>query len=358
MPIMPIKPIKPILTLQCSIYTIVHFISLFNSLYNSHFNSHISPMLTFLKNWTLPVAIALGTLLYLLFAFVPWLDAAGDALFPILDFIFPLLVFFVLFVTFCKVDFHKMRPVRWHLWVVVFQVVLVGIATGVMLTVATGGDSKIIWEGALACIICPTAAAAAVVTSKLGGDINTMTTYNLISGLVAALLIPTVFPLIEHVEGVLFISAFLAILYKVFLVLIVPLGCGWWVRHHHHRLHQAIVRHPNLGFYLWGVSLMVTTGMTVRNIVRSDASLSLLLFIAMLSLFICMVQFAVGRFIGRFFHATVNAGQALGQKNTAFAIWVACMYLNPVASVGPGCYVLWQNIVNSVEIWHHRVKGS
>ena len=315
-------------------------------------------MITFLKNWTLPVAIALGTLIYLLFAFVPCLDTAGDLLFPVLDFIFPSLVFLVLFTTFCKVDFHKMRPVRWHLWVVVFQVLLVGLVTVVMLTMAKEGEQKILWEGVLTCIICPTAAAAAVVTSKLGGDINTMTTYNLISGLVAALLIPTIFPLIEKAEDVTFLTAFLTILYKVFLVLIVPLGCGWFVKHYVHRLQRAIASHPNLSFYLWGVSLMVTTGMTVRNIVHSDASLSLLLLISLLSLVICIVQFAVGRLIGRFHHATVNAGQALGQKNTAFAIWVACMYLNPVASVGPGCYVLWQNIVNSFEIWHYRVKAK
>ena len=183
-----------------------------------------------------------------------------------------------------------------------------------------------------------------------------MTTYNLISGLVAALLIPTIFPLIEKAEDVTFMTAFLTILYKVFLVLIVPLGCGWFVMHYVHRLQRAIASRPNLSFYLWGVSLMVTTGMTVRNIVHSDASLSLLLLISLLSLAICIIQFAVGRLIGRFHHATVNAGQALGQKNTAFAIWVACMYLHPVASVGPGCYVLWQNIVNSFEIWHYRVK--
>ncbi|MBR2231049.1 MAG: transporter, partial [Prevotella sp.] len=67
----------------------------------------------------------------------------------------------------------------------------------------------------------------------------------------------------------------------------------------------------------------------------------------------CVVQFAVGRFIGHYFHHTQEAGQALGQKNTAFAIWMAYTYLNPLASVGPGCYILWQNIVNSVEIWHH-----
>ena len=55
-----------------------------------------------------------------------------------------------------------------------------------------------------------------------------------------------------------------------------------------------------------------------------------------------------------FFGRTQEAGQALGQKNTAFAIWLSVAYLNPLSSVGPGCYILWQNIVNSIEIWQKR----
>jgi BASS family bile acid:Na+ symporter len=58
--------------------------------------------------------------------------------------------------------------------------------------------------------------------------------------------------------------------------------------------------------------------------------------------------------VGHFFAHTQEAGQALGQKNTAFAIWLSVAYLNPLSSVGPGCYILWQNIVNSIEIWQKR----
>ena len=36
--------------------------------------------------------------------------------------------------------------------------------------------------------------------------------------------------------------------------------------------------------------------------------------------------------------------ELLGQKNTVLAIWMAYTYLNPLSSVGPGSYVLWQNI--------------
>ena len=42
-------------------------------------------LLRFLKNWTLPSAIALGTVLYLLFARVPALQPAADILGPLFE---------------------------------------------------------------------------------------------------------------------------------------------------------------------------------------------------------------------------------------------------------------------------------
>jgi BASS family bile acid:Na+ symporter len=181
-----------------------------------------------------------------------------------------------------------------------------------------------------------------------------MTTFTLISSFASALMIPAVFPLLEHEAHITFLEAFFIILEKVAMVLILPLILGYLIRHYMHRLHQWIVSKPNLGFYFWGVSLSITTGITVKNIVHSNASLSLLLMIALLSLIMCFIQFGIGRAIGTRFGEKINSGQALFQKNTALSIWVAYMYLNPVASVGAGCYVLWQNIINSLELWEYR----
>ena len=68
----------------------------------------------FVKDWTLPVAIAVGTIVYLTFYFVPQLDAAGETLGAVVDTIFPMMVFCTLFSTFCRIDFHQMKPHRWH----------------------------------------------------------------------------------------------------------------------------------------------------------------------------------------------------------------------------------------------------
>ena len=313
-------------------------------------------VIRFIKDWTLPVAIAVGSVCYLTFYWVPALDEAGSALRPVFDVIFPLFVFLTLFVTFCKVDYHQMLPHRWHAGVLIAQLLLVAVNIGIILWVQDDVAQKTLWEAVLTCIIGPSAAAAPVVVGKLGGNISTMTTYTLLSSLVSAVLIPLVFPILEQTVHVDFLLAFLIILEKVSVVLLLPLVLGWTVQHYVHSLHRRIVSMSNLSFYFWAISLSITTGITVRNIVHSEATIALLLLIAVTTFVLCFVQFAIGRGIGRWLGEEINAGQALFQKNTALSIWVAYMYLNPVASVGAGCYVLWQNIINSIEIWQERKK--
>lgn len=311
-----------------------------------------------IKDWTLPVSMSTGALLYLIFAFTPQLEEAAMFFDPIFDAILPMFMFFILFVTFCKVDFHKLRPVTWHLWVSVFQLIFIGVLMGLILGFTMTGDSLILMEAILMCVISPCAAAAAVVTQKLGGSLEQMTTYTFISNFITAMMVPICFPLIEKGANMTFWDAFSKILYEVAVVLLVPMLLAYIVKHHIHQLHKKIISIKDLSYYLWGCSLMIVTGTTVKNIVHANTTVVLLFAIAMLGMVMCVVQFAVGRFIGHYFNHTQESGQALGQKNTAFAIWMAYTYLNPLSSVGPGCYILWQNIVNSIEIWQKRKANS
>jgi BASS family bile acid:Na+ symporter len=311
----------------------------------------------FIKDWTLPLAMGLGATIYLLFAFVPALDEAGEFCSPIMTTILPLFMFLILFVTFCKVDFRQLRPVSWHFWVGVFQLLFIGILMALMLGLHMGGSNLVLMEAILMCVISPCATAAAVVTQKLGGSLEQMTTYTFLSNFITVLLVPVCFPLLEPSAGMTFLPAFLKILHEVFTVLIVPMLLAYIVKHYMKKLHAWIISVRDLSYYLWACSLMIVTGTTVKNIVHAQATLMLLSAIALLGLVMCVVQFSVGRYIGHFFSHTQEAGQALGQKNTAFAIWLSNAYLNPLSSVGPGCYILWQNIINSIEIWDKRKHG-
>lgn len=313
-------------------------------------------IIKFLKDWTLPVSMGTGALLYLVFAYVPQLDEAALFFDPVMEAILPMFMFLVLFVTFCKVDFHKMRPVWWHLWVGIFNLLFVGIVMAVILGLNLKAEKLVLMEALLMCIIAPCATAAAVVTQKLGGSLEQTTTFTFLSNFITVLLVPVCFPMIEKGADISFMSAFWKILYQVVVLLVVPMLLAYVVKHTMHRLHKKIVSIKDLSFYLWGCSLMIVTGTTVKNILHAEASVLFLAMIALLGLLLCIIQFAVGRFIGHFFGRTQEAGQALGQKNTAFAIWLGVTYLNPLSSVGPGCYILWQNIINSVEIWQERKK--
>lgn len=311
-------------------------------------------IIRFLKDWTLPVAIATGTVCYLTFYYVPQLDELGNTLSPIIDTVFPISVFLTLLVTFCKVNFHEMRPHHWHTGVLMAQLLLVTVIVGICLSLRDCPDTKLVWEAILTCVIGPSAAAAPVVVGKLGGNISTMTTYTLLSSFFSALMIPLVFPILEQTVHVAFFDAFLIILEKVSMVLLLPLVLGWLMQHYVKGICARIAAMPNLSFYCWAFSLSITSGITVKNIVHSNASLLLLMIIALSTFILCWVQFYIGRGIGKRLGEEINCGQALFQKNTALSIWVAYMYLHPVASIGAGCYVLWQNIINSFELWQYR----
>ena len=67
----------------------------------------------FVRNWTLPVSMTAGTVIYLVFANVPFLAGAAEVMSPVCDKMLPAFMFMILFVTFCKVDFRKLRLTGW-----------------------------------------------------------------------------------------------------------------------------------------------------------------------------------------------------------------------------------------------------
>ena len=112
-------------------------------------------LFAFIKNWTLPLSMLSGSALYLLFAFIPDFDGVSPALGVFFDAILPLFMFLVLFVTFCKVDFRKLVPVKWNYCVSLFQVAFVWILVGAILFFRLKGNELTFVESVLTCIIAP-----------------------------------------------------------------------------------------------------------------------------------------------------------------------------------------------------------
>ncbi len=311
-------------------------------------------LLRFLKNWTLPCALVAGLIGYLLLHGIEALAPLRPAAHATADALTPTLIFLMLFFTFCKVDLSRLRPRMWHVWMIVVQTVLCGLTAWVAMKLPAGSGWKTLVEGLLACIICPTATAAAVITGRLGGSAASITTYTLASNLVSAVLIALLCPLVEPHADLRFGVMLTRMLPQVFELLLLPFIVAQLLRVTWPWLHRQCLRIRGVSFYLWAMALVIVSAQTA-SVVNAEGSHPLIeAGLTVVGLAICAVQFALGRWLGARSGDRISGGQALGQKNTVFAIWMAFAYLTPLAAIGPGSYVMWQNVVNAYQLWRFR----
>ena len=164
-------------------------------------------MLKFLKNWTLPLAMFAGAIGYFLLANVTILEPAKPFVNWLIAVLTPFLIFAQLLLTFCKIEPKELLPKAWHVWLLSIQAVSSGIIALLLIFCPMEEAYRDIFEGAMVCLICPTATAAAVITGKLGGSASTLTTYTLLSNVLAAIAVPLVFPLVEPHADITFVVA-------------------------------------------------------------------------------------------------------------------------------------------------------
>lgn len=295
-------------------------------------------VLQFIKNWMLPLAMLTGAIAYPLIGY--------------LSFLTPYLIFTMLLLTFCKLSPRDMHIVPAHIWLLLIQLVGCLVVYGIVFIF-----DPIVAQGALICVLAPTATAAAVITGMLGGNVAFLTSYVLLCNMGVAVAAPVLFSLLGTNSEMPFIESFMYICRQVGFLLIMPLVCAWSMRYFMPKLHVKLLSISQLSFYIWAVALTVVTGNTVRFLVEQEnPNYWVEISLALVSLVICIGQFLLGRRIGRHYGDAVSSGQGLGQKNTILAIWMAQVYLNPVSSVAPAAYVLWQNIINSYQLWKKRKK--
>ena len=270
-----------------------------------------------------------------------------------LTFLSPYLIFLMLFITYCKINYRDFKPKRFHLILLGVQMLLSAIVYLAVLPF-----SHKVAEGLFICVFIPTATAAPVITSMLGGSISFVATYSLLCNVVVAIGGPFVLAQIGDAADMTFLKSVSLIAMKVFPLLILPLLTAIVLRYLSPRLHTTIKEHQQLSFYLWAVSLFIIVGscvsFTINNFKISETWN--IIFLAIGALIVCLLQFYIGRKIGRRNGDAVSGGQSLGQKNTVLAVWMAMAYMNPIASVAPAAYIAWQNIVNSIQLMKHSEK--
>lgn len=313
------------------------------------------------------------------------IGALGYKLFLPLAPILPWLIFFMLFFTFCKINPLDLRLHKWH-WAVLAVQLLFSFASYIGLLYATG--DKLLAQGILMCFIMPTATAAPIIAGKMGGSIQNLTTFTLLSNFATAIIVPATFPLInpdlsivpESFQFSPFIFHFSLLLSRIAPLLLGPFFSAWLLRIAYQRwtkkefvLSRGAAQIP---FYLWVASIVVLSAVvTNTTILNFQSQIANILILLVLSFFACLLQFGLGKLIGYYLPApskgrdyqdvlinpaaapktmegvsSITAGQAFGQKNTSLGVWMANTYLDPMASLGAAAYIIWQNIFNSVQL--------
>ena len=312
----------------------------------------------FFREFALPCSLVLGAVVYLIFANVPFLEPFGEAVGSHLISLMPVVLFCLLYVTFCKIEIKEMKPKTWHF---VLQLIRTSLAALMVLAIYLFGsnyDTKLVLEGAFICFICPTAAAVAVVTEKLGGSIGSLTTYTVIANVFTMIIIPTLFPMVEKEADVSFLYMSMMVFRNVTTVLVVPLILALLSRRFLPQFVAQVKSVKDLGFYMWCFNLTILMGETLRNILHATVSGWILALLLIVPLLVCLIQFCIGKAVGCHYGDSISAGQALGQKNTIVGIWLTLTFLNPLAAVAPGAYVVWQNLVNGWQLWYKEKYGK
>ena len=235
-----------------------------------------------------------------------------------------------------------------HLWLLLFQIVA---SVGVYYSLAR--FDIVVAQGAMICILAPVAMAAVVIGGMLGANLETMAAYSLLCNIAIALYAPLLLHAFGNGE-----CTMAQILQKVSPLLIAPFVAGQFCRFCLRRVSDWVSAHGYLSFYIWLLSLIVIIGRTTCFLLdQTQASLSTEIILALVALIICLLQFGLGRYIGRRYGDTVAGGQSLGQKNTVLAVWLSQAFLDPISSVAPTAYIVWQNIVNSYQLWRAGRKS-
>ncbi len=282
----------------------------------------------------LPLAMLCGLL------FHPWLEAVA--------WVVPYLIFTMLTITFCRV-----RPRQFELSTMLWIMLAIQLAGSAVVFLVLRPFSLDVAQAIFICVLCPTATAAPVVTGMLGGSVPRVAAYSVLCNLAVALLAPLLFVWVgEGAAAMSFADEFKSVALQVAPLIVLPLALAFGLYFFAPKVHSAIGSVQGVSFYLWAVSLVVVVGRAVAFILAEPAAaIPEMIVIALGAGIVCVLQFAAGRRIGRRYGDAVSGAQGLGQKNTVLAIWMALTYLNPIASIGPAAYIVWQNSINSAQLY-------
>lgn len=290
------------------------------------------------RSFVLPIAIVFGLLFHHVWSSI--------------NFLVPYLIFTILLLNFVAVDIKKLRFCWLDVWLMLFQIV---VSLGCYLLLKCFQVNDIIAEGVLAGVLCPVASSVVVIACMLGANRETVTTYTIWGNLMVAVVAPIYFSFIGVHQDMPFFESFWIILRKISPIIVFPFIVALFFQFLMPKVNGFLARYKGLSFYLWALALLLVLGKTFDFIsLHGKGNEWSIAVLGIVSIFICAIQFAFGKWLGSKYGDKMAGGQLLGQKNTAFGIWMANMYLNPLSSIFVAFYAIWQNLFNSWQLWQHE----
>ena len=294
------------------------------------------------RNLVLPIAIVLGLIFH---SYCRTLQVCV-----------PYLIFTILLLNFVATDIKKLRFTAMDALLMLVQVSL---SLGIYIILALCGVDEIVSQGVLVGVLCPVAASVVVISCMLGANRETVTAYTIFDNLLVAVLAPVIFSFVGEHQDMPFGESFLLIIRRVGPIIGLPFFVAWLLQSLLPKANAFLVRYRGLSFYLWAMALLITLGQTIDFIFKKgEENITSIVILGVVSVVFCVVQFGVGKLIGRHYGDTIAGGQLLGQKNSALGIWMANTYLNPLSAVFPALYSIWQNLFNSWQLWRHDKRDS
>ncbi|MDY3089925.1 MAG: hypothetical protein SOW66_02225 [Porphyromonas sp.] len=269
----------------------------------------------------------------------------------------PYIITAMLFMTFLKVRPRDLRLHRSHWVLLTLQIVLAALAYA--LAAWWRHDIAV---AMLLCFLTPSATAGPSIVQILGGNTAYTTTYVLLSHLMFVLLVPFVFPYVSNISLERSIwQQMWHIFYEVARLILPAIALAWtlvWWRP------EWVARtgryNAGVSYALWLLSLLLLIAHTTVYLEESRAFVwSDLALVALLGLLTCVIQYVLGHWLAPYLGSEQHATRhSLGQKNTSLAIWMAAIFLPPLAGIGITSYIIWQNITISSVMAYYQGRAS
>ena len=203
--------------------------------------------------------------------------------------------------------------------------------------------------------VTPTATAAPVIVSLLGGNIAFAATGFLLSALVISAVLPFAVPLILHESPWAVVPMILA---RICFVTLLPLAAALLLRRKFGDRARA-----------WGRKLTGSTlyaWMFLVSVIASSAAETLrsvqypgtdIFWVLAADIGVAVLSFGLGALLGLGGYVR-ECSQLLGQKNTSYTTYLAFACDAPFAALGPAFYVFFHNAWNGIQLIFHKDPPS